>query len=314
MRLVDDPYGVQLQACEGAVMDPRFTPVVAMDIDGVLRLPQPESDEVRASLFEVAIIMHRDRYPTYLHHGPDWDENDEWSTTHWLSTVGGAWMRDLVERGVQVVWATTWQHAANSYFARPLGLPELPVAVSGSAERSMGPSSWKSLQLSRQFDRRPLLWVDDNPPLSPSLALPALRSRGDRVLTKFHWVRDWGVGITERDVDELNEWLDLARSEGGHAELRRRRRRDRDRNRAFYRRSRWGSEAAYQGWRMIHGRLEIALGVDRALPFVLAEYAFAHRDNLNPAAIDALVAEWGDEGTPSADELIGMIRGELRRR
>lgn len=287
----------------------RFRPVVAVDVDGVLRLPPLEGDEAYAGRFGVTITIRRQGYPTFLHREPEWDENEEWTTKHFLSGVGAAWLRGLLERGVDVVWATTWQHAANDYFARPLGLPDLPVAVSGDGERSLGSSSWKSLQLSRRFKGRPLLWVDDNSVLSPSLALPALRSRNDRVLTRFHWIRNAVAGITNRDVEEMDGWLALTRTPQGHEELRRRRRRERDRNRATYRRGRWGNEAEYQRWRTIHGRLEIVLGTDRALPDVLASYAFAHRDDLDPAEIDVLVTEWGDEDTPPATELIHIIRG-----
>ncbi|WP_396668489.1 hypothetical protein [Microbacterium sp. R86528] len=252
--------------------------------------------------------MRRQGYPTYLHREPEWDENEQWTTTHWLSNSGGAWLRDLLARGIDVVWATTWQHAANEHFAVPLGLPELPIAVSGEGSRLLGSSSWKSIQLSRQFDHRPLLWVDDNPVPSPSLALPALRLRSDRVLTRFHWIRNWDIGITEHDVRDMNEWLELTRTGHGHEELRERRRRERDRSRATFRRSRWGNEAEYQRWRAIHGRLEIALGVNQSLPHVLAWYAFDHPNGLDPVEVTELVVEWGNAETPLAAELIRIIR------
>lgn len=100
-----------------------YRPVVAIDIDGVLRLdvrpgrPEPESG------YPVRLTLRRDAYPTFFHRPPDWSEDGTSTGTHWLSGIGADWIRSLLERGVEVVWATTWQEYANVYFADPLGVP-----------------------------------------------------------------------------------------------------------------------------------------------------------------------------------------------
>lgn len=290
--------------------DSRYLPVVALDLDGVLRVAEPaDPTVVPDGLFSVEFTIRREGYPTYAHREPEWDEQDRWTATHWLSAVGAVWARDLVEQGVTVVWATTWQHAANEYFAGPLGLPELPVAVRGEGRWWADSATWKSQALSRQFDGRPLLWVDDHPRTSPSMALPMLRRRNDRILTAVRWIRTWETGITPADIAEMGEWLRLASAPGGHEELRRRRRRDLDRLRAQYRREEWGTLARYEQWRTIQRRLQAAIGPHQALPSILADHALDHPD-LDPTEIADLAREWGDEDTPAVPDLIRIIRDD----
>lgn len=216
----------------------RFRPVVAVDVDGVLRVEGPDRDEVPPEgVFRQRITVRRKGYPLAFHHEPEWDEHDQWHHTHWFSGIGAEWIRELLDRGVEVAWATTWQHAANLYFAGPLGVPHLPVAVEGDRGRFTSSSIWKSAQLATKFPGRPLLWADDMLNRRALDRLDRTRRPRDRALTHFHWVRNWWTGIDRDDVTEMNQWLDLASTAEGHGELRRRRRREqaRDRYRAHRR-------------------------------------------------------------------------------
>lgn len=47
--------------------------------------------------------------------------------TVWLNPEHGDWLRELLDRGVEVVWATSWGQVAAEWIAPRLGLPELPV-------------------------------------------------------------------------------------------------------------------------------------------------------------------------------------------
>lgn len=197
----------------------RYRPVIAVDVDGVLRGLTETFDP--AVSFAVSITMHRDAYPTYLHGQPDWDENGESTEVEFFSLAGAAWIRDLVARGVDVQWATTWQEHANDYFTTPLGIPPQPVAVTGPGRRGWDSGTWKAASLARQFDGRPLLWIDDNPGRGASI-LEQLRQPGDRAITHTHRVMDFLHGMTEADVTAANEWISLASTAEGQEELRRR--------------------------------------------------------------------------------------------
>jgi len=250
--------------------DPRYPPVVALDLDGVLRVAEPADHGVApGELFRVELTIRRHGYPTYMHRQPPWD-------------------------------------AANTYFAEPLGLPELPVAAQEDGTWSPDSATWKTARLARQFDGRSLLWVDDYPRTSLSMALPMLRRGNDRVPTAVRWIRTWEVGITPADIAEVDAWLHLASAPGGHDELRRRRRRNLARKRAHCRREEWGTLVRYEQWRTIQRRLQAALGPHQALSRILADHALDHVD---PTEVAGLVREGGDEDTPAVPDLIRIVRG-----
>ncbi len=85
-----------------------------------------------------------------------------------------------------MVWATTWQEHANTYFAPILGIPPLPVAVRGDREEEWGPAEWESVRLAAGFPGWPVLWVDDMQPEWAGYQLDALRKPNDRALTRLH--------------------------------------------------------------------------------------------------------------------------------
>lgn len=62
------------------------------------------------------------------------------------------------------VWATTWEHDANTWIGPRLGLPELPV-VEWPAARAGGSGGlhWKTRALSAWAGERAFAWVDDEP-------------------------------------------------------------------------------------------------------------------------------------------------------
>lgn len=130
----------------------RYRPVVAVDVDGVLRLRRGKAgrpDPPGAFVAEVTVFRYA--YPTVFHSPPEWDDDGMSTGLHMFSGVGAAWLRSLLERDVEVVWATTWQHHANDYLAPVLAISRLPVAVRGDEEREWGPAEWKSVQLADGF-------------------------------------------------------------------------------------------------------------------------------------------------------------------
>ncbi len=275
----------------------RFSPVVAIDVDGVLRLrPRRAADADALGAFVAKVRVRRDAYPHVFHSPPMWDEDGVSTKRHLFSGVGAAWVRSLVDRGVDVAWATTWQQHANTYFAPILGIPALPVAVRGEEEDEWGPAEWKSVRLANGFRGRPLLWVDDMPPVRAGYQLDGLRKPNDRALTRLQWIRDPAVGITPDDVAEMDEWLALASTEAGHVELRRRRRRERERRRDEFDKLQYGSRLRGRRVRRMRAILFDAIeSRSDAAPEDIARYLLDH----NPPDLDEmreLAREWlGDE-------------------
>lgn len=216
----------------------KLRPVVAFDVDGVLRVrkskPTPEGfvrlgDEIVQNLFPAEIALDRDEYPTLFHGKPRWDEDGKALGTDHFSVEGAELIRSVVAHPqADAVWATTWQRWANHYFAEHLGIPHLPVAVVTLEDPSSnwffgGPPAWKASQLARQFDGRPLIWLDDNMPERPYERLEPQRRPVDRALTLSYRVNPM-TGITPEDVEKIQAWIELASTEEGQEQLRQKRR------------------------------------------------------------------------------------------
>jgi len=203
----------------------RLKPVVAFDVDGVVRVRKIEIDGLdQGELIGADITLKREEYPDLFHGKPRWDETGTSSRTEHFSRAAVDLIGDLSEDPrTEPVWATTWQRWANYYFSSALELPELPVAVKTLEPEELNYAhcspSWKTQQLSRQFDGRPLIWLDDNMPDRPGEDLTELRRPIDRALTKSFRVNPW-TGITPADVEEILGWIELASTEAGQQELR----------------------------------------------------------------------------------------------
>lgn len=241
-----------------ASISERFRPVVAFDVDGVIRVRK--NDEVE--LITLPITMYRDEYPTLFHGSPRWDEQGEAIFPQYFSKPGVELLRKVAtDESFDGFWATTWQHWANRYFGEPLGVPELPVAVKTLYPEGQNwyhcSHSWKSDQLQGQFDGRPLIWLDDSLPDRPGEELTAGRRPIDRALT-LHYVVDPWTGLTTKDVEFIEEWLTLASSEEGHVELRARRAKAEAKKRAEQKRWSRENERKHRHFKEVRAR---ALGI-----------------------------------------------------
>lgn len=151
------------RASRRAVPTGETRPVVALDVDGVVRILTADGSDM-PQVFRRTITLKRAHYPAVFHNQPTWAPDGTCRVDVWLSGVAAAWVRGLLARGdVDVVLATTWQGHANRYFAGLLGWPDLPVATTGDRRGATDPSMWKAVLLDERYPHRPVLWVDDNP-------------------------------------------------------------------------------------------------------------------------------------------------------
>lgn len=85
----------------------------------------------------------------------------------WLNPAHGPQLTELAaECDLQLVWATTWLHEANTRIGPAIGLPELPVIEFPDTDldpvngwRDTG--AWKWNAVARFAAGRPLAWLDD---------------------------------------------------------------------------------------------------------------------------------------------------------
>lgn len=183
-------------------------PVVALDFDGVVRVPNARGGgEYRDHILTTEIDIRRGAFPTRHHTPPLWDDEGHWRDLHSFSGTAVDWIHSLLARDVEVVWATTWVKYVNKYFAEPLGLPELPLAVVVDRIRDEDPIVWKARQLAKYRPGHPLLWVDDEIDPIWAGALHLVRRPGGGDTTRYHRVTDRERGFTQTDADACEQWL-----------------------------------------------------------------------------------------------------------
>ena len=207
----------------------RFQPVVAFDVDGVLRVRKIELQRgatvvEQGELVDVEITLKQEEYPKIYHGQPRWDERGKSTRMESFSKSAVELIRTLSEDPrTEPVYATTWQRWANYYFNSALDLPDLPVAVETLDPPELNYAhcspAWKTAQLARQFDGRPLIWIDDNMPDRESEDLASLRRPIDRGITRSFQVSPW-TGITPEDIGKIMDWVELASTPEGQKKLR----------------------------------------------------------------------------------------------
>ncbi|MCR2813033.1 hypothetical protein [Microbacterium sp. zg.Y1084] len=195
-------------------MKPDFLrPVVALDMDGVVRIPRPEAGGVEVISHEITV--RRDAYPRLFHSLPHWERDGTNTETDYFSAYAVRWIRSLLDRGVDVRWATTWGPYANTYFTEPLGLPHLPGTPGVPTIPYDTSASWKARSIGADTRGRPVIWVDDHP------REETLRQHHTpRALTSTHRINPV-TGITQTDADAVDAWLALASTAAGQEDLRR---------------------------------------------------------------------------------------------
>ena len=192
-------------------------PLVAFDLDGVLN-PHP----VEASHPALVVGL-----PGYVEHDiilPAGKRHLPYLRGRALETVAGRvminnahaqWIRSLLDRGVEVGWATTWEHHANEAFGPLLGLPELPLAIKFHADvknghhrprmYGFGAIEWKSDALWNRHRDRPLVWIDDE---ASNLARIDMRGNPIDLGAPALSIRCEGeIGLTRDDMERVDNWL-----------------------------------------------------------------------------------------------------------
>ncbi|NUR62673.1 MAG: hypothetical protein HOV87_29065 [Catenulispora sp.] len=109
----------------------------------------------------------------------------------------------------ELVWATAWEHEANTEIAPRIGLPQLPVVEWGGEsvvevlEDDFLGLHWKTRLLVRWADGRDFVWFDDEP-TDIDVTWVADNHRGRALVYR---VPQPTVGLTDGDFEALERWL-----------------------------------------------------------------------------------------------------------
>lgn len=175
-------------------------PVVALDVDGVLA---PDPARIVGHTEALAALGYRKH--AFDDHGPD---GMPASGVVWLHPEHGPWLRELLDLGAELVWATSWNHVAASWIAPRLDLPAFPVLDVPRTGPRFGRSP-KLDVLTRWAGDRPLAWVDDElGGKEPGWA----EDRRDDGFPTLIVQPDSGRGLERRHIDKIVRWLSRGRS------------------------------------------------------------------------------------------------------
>lgn len=160
-------------------------PLILLDVDGVLnpfRRPSPD-------WFKTKCSVDGRSYNVILHPGH------------------GAKLLDLAAAtGAELVWATTWEHDANTEIGPKIGLPELPVIDVDRDHQHLHLRDLvrhKTPHVADWVKGRPFVWFDDYLTHRDEEYLLAHEGVGDFLIIHV----DDGLGITDDDLTEARAWL-----------------------------------------------------------------------------------------------------------
>ena len=134
---------------------------MALDVDGVLNAL---SDESARPVREVHIPAAALPDSPFVRR----PEGDVLTVRLRLDGSDAVWIGRLREKA-DVVWATTWEHLANTVIAAELGIDPLEVAVTAEGYpprfgdiRNGDSGAWKLEALAERYQRRHVVFVDDS--------------------------------------------------------------------------------------------------------------------------------------------------------
>lgn len=171
-------------------------PVVVLDVDGVLAADPDALPGSHAAVRELGYRAHE-----FDGLGPD---GSPARGTVWLNPEHGVWLRELCDRGAELVWCTSWGRVAVTWIAPRLGLPEFPVVEVPRRGPAFGWSP-KIGPIQRWVGDRPLAWIDDQ--LGGMEPGWAEERRDDGIPTLIIQPHP-GCGLERTHVEEILSWLD----------------------------------------------------------------------------------------------------------
>lgn len=170
--------------------------VVAVDVDGVIAV-DPESADGVEELAGKGYERHEFDRP-----GSD---GQPVRGSVWLRAEHGAWLRELAERGAELVWATSWNQVAADWLAPRLGLPVMPVIEVPDWGARFGWSA-KRDPIHQWVGGRPLAWIDDTWG-GKEFGWAEDRRDQDGIPTLLVDI-EWSRGLEREDIERVLAWLD----------------------------------------------------------------------------------------------------------
>ncbi len=181
------------------------TPILALDVDGPLNVYRASLKRLRSRAGGFEEVRGFNRKLSFRA-GSRWFPYSDL----WLSRAHGEMLAEFSRvHDVELVWATMWEHNANTIIGPALGLPRLPwVDFHSHTSRA-----WKWDAVAEFAAGRPLAWLDDSflEPRKVAQRKASGWAAARRNLPTLLQHVDPAVGLRTSDLDAVAEWLKTAR-------------------------------------------------------------------------------------------------------
>jgi hypothetical protein len=166
-------------------------PLLLLDVDGPL------------NPYAAKATRRPDGYTTqHVHSGPDGCRWADKGIRVWLSPAHGPMLLALAGL-VDLVWATAWEHSANTLIAPVIGLPELPVIEFPRRDSYPFGQIFKRDDVEAYVADRAFAWLDDDFEAGDLEWAKARAESGAATLLLHISPR---IGIRQEDVNQVAEW------------------------------------------------------------------------------------------------------------
>jgi hypothetical protein len=119
----------------------------------------------------------------------------------------------IASLSTEIVWATTWEHHADTYIAPLCGLPSGLDLLTDLSDRGVWHGTWKFDEVRRLVneDPRPFVWVDDDIDTFLNGSESARRWAADLPIPNLLISPDPRSGLTHGHFDAIEEFLNEVR-------------------------------------------------------------------------------------------------------
>ncbi len=179
-------------------------PHLFLDVDGVL------------NALELGLGSDVDRFDDFEIHEVEFEFEVGHSRT-FVACLSPAMGARLARLAVDIKWATTWEHRADSAIAPLCGLPSsLPVLTARDDAESWD-LDWKFLEVRREVehDPRPFVWIDDDLDFFQDGPITAREWAASLSLPKLLIAPESETGLLPQQLDAVE---DFVRRHGGEPE------------------------------------------------------------------------------------------------
>ncbi|MFJ6678612.1 hypothetical protein ACIQLK_05710 [Microbacterium sp. NPDC091382] len=201
------------------VSDPRYRPVVAIEVSGLLtsHANDPDGNPLFPNPVVAEVEFSKQRWPQTLDE-PEWDEHGRSVKAYCFNRPGVEWVKVMVARGYEVVWSSVWLEHVNTYFGERLGLPRFENVYDPSMAATTSAADASIATLARRYPGRPILLTLDDPAPEGGDALGMARHPRDRSITMVA-AFPWYAPAMPEDLAEVTEWLQMTTTLEGQKEL-----------------------------------------------------------------------------------------------